>query len=133
MVLIIQHRIQPCDWLVKSHNLGYLDWDHTRVRSFQPITGLYSALYIKPRNFAKRRCKLQLTVVDPSHTSFGANHFVNRCVTLDVIEPHLLRQVRFVFSDGSLPHRHLFLLAHPYLVCHLVDQGFRVWGLGFRV
>jgi hypothetical protein len=26
---------------------------------FQPITGLYSALITKPRNFAKRQCKLQ--------------------------------------------------------------------------
>jgi len=69
VVLIIQHRIQPCDWLVKSHNLGYLDWDHTRVRSFQPITGLYSALYIKPRKkFAKRQCKLQW-LTPPTYTA----------------------------------------------------------------
>ena len=43
---------------------------------YQPITGLYSVLIIKPRNFAKRQCKLQwLTPPKLPNASYLDNSF----------------------------------------------------------
>jgi len=44
---------------------GDFNWDHTKVRYPQPITGLYFTWYIKPRIFARRtrRCSVNLAMM----------------------------------------------------------------------
>jgi hypothetical protein len=40
-------------------------YEYAGYGSFLPITALYSPLYIKPRIFAKRQCKLQQLTLSP--------------------------------------------------------------------
>ena len=41
---------------------GNCNWAHAKRRVSRPNIALYSALIIKPRNFAKRQCKLQRVI-----------------------------------------------------------------------
>ena len=43
-------KIQRCDWLKRTHNLGIHFGYIPEIHVFRPITALYFAPYIKPRN-----------------------------------------------------------------------------------
>jgi hypothetical protein len=77
------------------------------MKVFKPITAPYLTLYIKPRIFAKRQCKLQWLTPPNYNTVFR----------VEVLEIGVLGSRFGVHDSWSIAH----------------NLGFRVEGLGFRV
>jgi len=53
------------------HQPGIIDWAHAKKKKLRPITAPYFPLIIKPRNFAKRQCKLQCLIPPTTHTQMS--------------------------------------------------------------